>query len=108
MLIVVEVMSEGAERPPAESPVLVQVIDATYADAPGRLVAEATGRVLSDGGGTLYTVEIEAELQGSNDYRVRAHVDVDGDGAVSPGDFVSMAAFPAREHEPVRVVVRKV
>jgi hypothetical protein len=103
--MVIEVVSEG-ERPPAGAPVVVQVLDTTYADAPARVVAETTGEVAPTGG--LQKVELHPQLESSSDYRVRAHVDVDRDGTVSPGDFVTTAAHPARAGEPVRVVVRKV
>jgi hypothetical protein len=107
-VIVVEVVSEGAERPPAGAPVHVQVLDTTYADAPARVVAQTTAEVRGGADHVLQTVELEAGTEGSADYRVRAHVDVDRDGAVSPGDFVTTAAHQAREGPPVRVVVRKV
>jgi uncharacterized lipoprotein YbaY len=104
----VEVVSEGGETPPVGAPLVVQVLDTTYADAPARVVAEATANVEHDRAGEAQTVELEADLGGNADYRVRAHVDVDGDGAVGPGDFVTTAAHPARAGEPVRVVVKKV
>jgi hypothetical protein len=106
--VIVEVVTEGAERPPEGSPVVVQVLDTTYADAPARVLAKATAPVQAGGDGTLQTLDIEARLEGTGDYRVRAHVDVDRDGAVSPGDYVSTAAYPALGDEPVRVVVKKV
>jgi hypothetical protein len=107
-VIVVEVVSEGVERPPAGAPVHVQVLDTTYADAPARVVAQTTAEVRGEGGHILQTVELEAGTEGSANYRVRAHVDVDRDGAVSLGDYVTTAAYQAREGQPVRVVVKKV
>jgi hypothetical protein len=103
--MVVEIVSEGAEHPPAGAPLLVQVLDTTYADAPARVVAETTAEVAPTG---RQNVELHPRLESGGDYRVRAHVDVDRDGAVSPGDFVTPAAHPAREGEPVRVIVRKI
>jgi uncharacterized lipoprotein YbaY len=104
----VEVVSEGGEAPPIGAPLHVQILDTTYADAPARVVAETTANVEHDRGGEPHAVDIDADLTGNADYRVRAHVDVDGDGAVGPGDFVTTAAHPARAGEPVRVVVKKV
>jgi hypothetical protein len=106
--MLVEVLSEGNDRPPTGARIVVQLLDTTYADAPARVVTEAVGRVQPYGERTLERIEIGAEVPGNRDYRVRAHVDVDGDGAVSGGDFVSMAAFPSREDQPVRVAVRRV
>jgi hypothetical protein len=60
------------------------------------------------GGEVLQTVELGYRPSGSGQQRVRAHVDVDRDGAVSKGDFVTTAAYPVRGDETVRVAVRKV
>jgi len=106
--MVIEVVVEGTERPPAGAPMVVQVLDTTYADAPAQVVAHTSAHVASDEGETLQTVEIAFTPTGTADYRVRAHVDVDGDGAVSLGDFVTTAAYPATGRDPVRVAVRKV
>jgi Type III secretion system lipoprotein chaperone (YscW) len=107
-VIVVEVVAEGAERPPPGSILTVRVLDTTYADAPAAVVAEATAHVSAAGTSLLQTVELDPPPAGAGDYRVRAHVDVDGDGTVSPGDFVSTASYPVPKGEPLQVVVRKV
>ena len=86
----------------------MQVLDTTYADAPARVVAQTTAEVRRAADAVLQRVELEAGLESPGDYRVRAHVDVDRDGAVSPGDFVTTAAYQAQEGRPVRVVVKKV
>jgi uncharacterized lipoprotein YbaY len=86
----------------------VQVLDTTYADAPARLLDEAKTKVQGGEGSVLQTVELGFRPTGSPNHRVRAHVDVDRDGAVSPGDFVTTAAYPVRSDERVRVAVRKV
>jgi hypothetical protein len=40
-------------------------------------------------------------------YAVRVHVDVDGDGDVSRGDFITMESYPVLTHgHPERVTVR--
>src|SRR6266498_3875269 len=105
--MVIEVVVEGTERPPASAPLVIQVLDTTYADAPAQVVAHTSAHVASEGE-TLQTVEIAFTPTGTADYHVRAHVDVDGDGAVSLGDFVTTAAYPATGRDPVRVAVRKV
>src|SRR6266498_1632358 len=106
--MVIEVVVEGTERPPAGAPMVVQVLDTTYADAPAQVVAHTSAHVASDEGETLQTVELPFTPTGTADYRIRAHVDVDADGAVSLGDFVTTAAYPATGKDPVRVAVRKV
>ena len=101
-------MVEGAERPPEGAPLVVQVLDTTYADAPAQLLDEAKTQVRGGQGPVLQTVELGYRPTGAVQHRVRAHVDVDRDGAVSRGDFVTMAAYPVRNDERIRVAVRKV
>jgi putative lipoprotein len=105
----IDVVAEGTERPPPGAQVVVQVLDTSFADAPAQVVAETTAHVEQGEGDVLQTVELSFTAGGAGaDYRVRAHVDVDGDGAVSKGDFVTTAAHPAAGEGAVRVAVRKV
>jgi hypothetical protein len=106
--IVVDVVTEGPERPPEGAPIVVQVLDTTYADAPARVVHEASSRVAPGEAALLHSVELPVAAPTPGRWTVRAHVDVDGDGAVSPGDFVTTAAYPLLGEERLRVVVRKV
>jgi uncharacterized lipoprotein YbaY len=99
---------EGSERPPEGAPLVIQVLDTTYADAPSRLLDEAKSSVQGGQGPLLRTVELGYQPTGAAQHRVRAHVDVDRDGAVSRGDFVTTAAYPVRSDETVRVAVKKV
>ena len=86
----------------------MHVLDTTYADAPAVPVAEASGLV-EPGPGPLQTIDVDTEPPEGRDLRVRAHVDVDGDGTVSLGDFVTTAAYPVPPgDEPVRVVVSRI
>jgi hypothetical protein len=106
--MVVENVAEGNERPPSGAPLIVEILDTTYADAPARRVSRAVGHV-EDGESTpLATLELSAVMVSGRDYRIRAHVDVDRDGAVSSGDFITTAVHNAREQTPVRVLVKKV
>lgn len=44
-------------------------------------------------------------------YAVRAHIDIDGDGAVSKGDFISMQSYPVitfGQPREVSILVRQV
>jgi uncharacterized lipoprotein YbaY len=107
VVVLVAVIAEG-ERPPSGAPLLVEVLDTTYADAPAEAISRAHGRV-ADGDSTLLaTLELDTELVAGRDYRVRAHVDVAGNGAVSPGDFVTTRAHPARSDRTLEVLVKKV
>lgn len=106
--MVVDVAVEGSERPPEGAPLIVRLLDTTYADAPAIVVAEAQSHVEEGEEELLCSVELPDVAAGSAAYTVSAHVDVDGDGAVSSGDYVSTASYPVRAGEPVRVSVRKV
>ncbi len=109
MRIIVEVVVGSAERPPTGAPVHVEARDTTFEDARAETVAAADGLVRGDAGTTLDTVELElARVPDSS--AIWVHVDVDGDGRVSVGDFVTMASFPvpAVEGGRVTVAVRRV
>jgi uncharacterized lipoprotein YbaY len=75
----------------------VRLEDTSRADAPARIVAE---QVLEDvshtaGAETRLPFALEAtSVDEKSRYTVRAHVDVDGDGKVSRGDFLSMESYP--------------
>ncbi|HVG07769.1 MAG TPA: hypothetical protein VNM67_08685 [Thermoanaerobaculia bacterium] len=73
--------------------------DTTYADAPARLLAEQfLDGVRHD---RRASEELPFALEGpppppeARNTSVSAHVDVDGDGRISPGDLVSQQSYPA-------------
>jgi hypothetical protein len=105
VVVIVEV-SAVAGRPPAAAPVVVQVRDTSLADAPATVLAEARGQVRGELGSWLDTVEIGLPAgTAGRDTTVWAHVDVDGDGRVSRGDFVTTASHPVPPGDEVRVAV---
>ncbi|MDN5751755.1 MAG: YbaY family lipoprotein [Nitrosospira sp.] len=75
----------------------VRLENITFADAASKVVAEYVKRdvafdpkISSD-----LTFAITGNLPDpSASYAVRVHIDVDGDGEVSQGDFVSMQSYP--------------
>jgi uncharacterized lipoprotein YbaY len=87
----------------------VRLQDVSYADAPARLIAEQVIPDVSWSGKGPHRVEFA--LEGSvpderADYAVAAHLDVDGDGRVSRGDYLSLERHPvraARDPGPVSV-----
>ncbi|HEX2221327.1 MAG TPA: hypothetical protein VHK06_02265 [Candidatus Limnocylindria bacterium] len=103
VVIVVELRVEGQERPPAGSPVRVELRDTSYADAPAVTLASGTGRVADDGD-ALARVELEVDRV-PDGTTVWAHVDVDGDGRVSSGDFITMASWPVAQRVEARLPV---
>lgn len=93
----------GEVRFPAEAPPLsaatvrVSLQDVSLADAPARVVAEQTLRDVSHPGGRAGGIRFELRLQqveARTRYVVRVHVDVDNDGRVSYGDYVSTQSHP--------------
>ena len=88
-VVVVDVV--GAEPLPLGASVRVRLEDVTRLDGPARLVAERVVPV------TLEGIRVELETGVINQrahYAVRVHVDVDGDGRVTRGDFVSTRSYP--------------
>jgi hypothetical protein len=108
---VIEISAEGQERPPPGSPVRVEVRDTTYVDTLAPLVAEASGSVEAGRTARLGAVQLDVAPDAPRELTVFAHVDVDQDGTVSAGDFITTAAYPLAVSDaaiPIRVLVRKV
>ena len=101
MHVRVEVRAAGGDQPPAGSPVLVQVRDTALQDAESTLLAETRGT--SEAGPVIAIAELDVPQPGT----VYVHVDVDGDGKVSEGDFITMQSYPCRGGA-MTVEVRKV
>jgi hypothetical protein len=73
------------------APATIEVLDTSYADAPsvaiGRVATTVTGSV------TPFAVPITG-VRSNRSYTVHVHVDVDGNGAISNGDYITMESFP--------------
>jgi uncharacterized lipoprotein YbaY len=92
----------------------VRLCNISYADEPARVLAEHVERGLRfdpqhDAGLTFALSGPPPDPQAR--YIVQVHVDLDGDGAISHGDFVTMQSYPVltlgHPHE-IAVVVRQV
>jgi hypothetical protein len=101
VLLLVEVVVEGQDRPPAGAPLRLEIRDTTMADTEAPLIAGTESAVAGEQSSWLQSVELEVP-DASVDPRGRltafAHVDVDGDGALSPGDFITTRSY-AVPHE---------
>ena len=90
--------------------VTVRLEDVSRADAPARLVAEEMLLGVSHQPGSRAGPIVELRAPTVDDrasYAVRAHVDVDQDGQVSLGDYVSVENYPVLTFGyPDRVTVR--
>jgi hypothetical protein len=109
IVVVVEVSAQGEERPAVGAPVRVEARDTSYADAIAEVVGSTDGEVRGQLGRWLTTVELAVETLPAS-CTIWVHVDVDGDGRVSAGDFITMASYPVPLQDEVHlaVEVRKV
>ena len=88
----------GADLEPlVGATVYVRLEDVSRIDAPAHVVAEIVLREVRAGGQAPNKLEFTLEiplLDPKRRYSVRVHVDVDGDGRVGVGDYVSPASHP--------------
>jgi Uncharacterized protein conserved in bacteria len=81
----------------AGATLIVRLEDVSYADAPAGVLAEYVEHGVAfdpqqDSGLKFRLAGPEPDSQ--SQYAVQAHVDVDGDGVVSSGDFINMQSYP--------------
>jgi uncharacterized lipoprotein YbaY len=113
LLVEGTIIFDGDGEPPAGATVYVRLEDVSRADAPATVVAEQVIREAHPGaqaGGLAFTLH-GSPLDPRRRYGVRVHVDVDGDGAVGAGDYVSTTSYAVRaDRVPVRlsVAVRRI
>jgi len=108
MELTIEIVAAGESGPPAGAPVIVQLRDAGLQDASSTTVAESrTESRACEAGEALARAQLEVDDAGGHPI-VWVHVDVDGDGSVSKGDFITMQSYPVRGGGVMRVEVRRV
>jgi uncharacterized lipoprotein YbaY len=109
VIVTVEIHASGDERPPSKAPVIVQVQDTSLADAPARVLGEGRGSVAARDGAALAEIDVDVS-EPSPGMTVWAHVDVDHDGRVSKGDFITMQSnrVPDGTKPSLSVTVKKV
>jgi Type III secretion system lipoprotein chaperone (YscW) len=104
---------QDVTEPSSNATVHVRVQETVRVDAPAVTVAEAVIRNVDIAPGaksTPFTVR-GIPRKASARYTVRVHVDVDGSGVVSRGDYVSTQSYPFQTgSEPVvmKIAVRRV
>lgn len=94
--------------------VAVRLLDVSRADAVAQVLAESRLPPLPAGATSAEAIRFsleDAPVDPRGTYTIAVHVDRDGDGAVSPGDYITMeqvvvdaAAHSATVHVPVRMV----
>ena len=103
VLLVVEVVVDGPDRPPVGAPLRLDVRDTTLEDVEAPLVAEARAVVAGERSSWLQNVELEIP-DASVDPRGRltafVHVDVDADQSLSSGDFITTRSYAVPKEAP--------
>jgi hypothetical protein len=97
VILLVDVVVEGPDRPPPGSPVHIQVRDTSMVDVEAPLLVEHTAEVASGLSSRLGCAELEipdAELDPRRRFDVFAHVDLDANGEFTPGDFITTRSYP--------------
>lgn len=110
LTVVVDVAPGESAPPRSGAPVVLQLRDMTYVDVANPVVAEARTRAGAHDT-PLAAMQLEVPDDAPRNLGLWAHVDVDEDGRVSSGDFVSTAAYPVTASDagsPMRVFVKRV
>lgn len=109
MELTIEIIAAGESGPPAGAPVIVQLRGAGLQDESSATVAESrTKSRACEAGEALARTQLEIGDHSGGYPIVWVHVDVDGDGSVSKGDFITMQSYPVRGGGVMRVEVRRV
>lgn len=87
------------ERPdlPASAKTYVRLLNTSLADAPSSVVAEQVIDYIASGvskGEKVAFVLEPNSIDERDSYSVSVLVDIDGDGKISKGDYISMQAYP--------------
>lgn len=109
MRLKVNVHSEGERPLPEGAIVRAEVRDTSFADALPEVVAATSGIVEGSSVSQIEGLILDVN-QRPDAGVVWIHVDVNGDGRVSRGDFVSMQAYPLPDSDDadLEVLVREV
>jgi uncharacterized lipoprotein YbaY len=110
-----EIRFEPQAPPFRNATIRVRLEDVSRMDAPARVVAEQVIRGVSRSTPAAapvpFAVHSARALDSRATYNLRAHVDLNGNGEIEVGDFITMERFPVRPGPaPARldVLVRRV
>ena len=90
------VFDERPELPPGAK-AYVRLLDTSAEDAPSSTIAEQTltgiAKKANQGEALPFVLNGKIDDQRAS-YTISVHVDVGGDGAISPGDYINMQSYP--------------
>jgi uncharacterized lipoprotein YbaY len=76
-------------------PIYVRLLETSYADAPARVIATQQLHAVRLEGGSSHPFELTIErLDPKGHYIIDAHVDLDRDGRIGRGDYITMMSHP--------------
>jgi len=93
MLIDVNIINSSGEAFPPGCPLKVELRDTSMQDVPAIVVKQAHTSVPKEGRTTAVPVTLEV-ARVPDGTTLWAHIDVDRDGGVSKGDFVTVESYP--------------
>ena len=104
-----EVVATGDARLPAGARLLVHVEEASRADGAAVVIATVSLEVPASAGERLpFSFDVELPAVGTARYLARVHVDTDGDGRITVGDWVSFRSHRVPSDGPLVIPVRLV
>jgi uncharacterized lipoprotein YbaY len=90
--------------------IYIYLEDISYADAPAQVITNVTIDQISQesrGNARVPFAIRSIPPEGKGRYSLRVHADVDGDGKVSRGDYITKTSYPVRiRGSPQRIEVR--
>ena len=92
-----EIKFAGTPKLPKSAKTYVRLLNTSLADAPSMVVAEQviehSAHSLSKGEKIAFVLE-PSSIDERGSYTVSVLVDLDGDGKISKGDYISMQSYP--------------
>jgi uncharacterized lipoprotein YbaY len=106
LLVTGDISFEEGGPPFDDTTVVVRIEDVSRADAASIVVAEQTIQNVSSSDQPIPFRVSGEPLEPRKSYTVSVHVDVDGDGEVSVGDYITTESYPiASAEEPPHLAV---
>ena len=106
-LLTVQINFEETLELLSNATIYITIFDVTMADAPSKMILQRVIRNIDYNSNLQFRIYGQIPNKKAR-YSVRVHVDVDGDGKVSTGDFISMESYPILTYDYPNYVSVKV